>query len=174
MDIYLNWDNFNTSHVTVYPAAISSCSAQVPYFNTSHVTVYLPETTLSSLLQSFQYIPCYGLSYYGFFSWHISPHFNTSHVTVYRIWRTCSMTSISISIHPMLRFIMINSLPICVIFLISIHPMLRFIYYIVFYRYDFIIISIHPMLRFITTLFCTGLVDVGFQYIPCYGLSYQM
>ena len=54
--------NFNTSHVTVYPFYLSVYTIQYCYFNTSHVTVY-PLLVLMLAL--------------------VIADFNTSHVTVY-------------------------------------------------------------------------------------------
>ena len=56
------YNDFNTSHVTVYLVLGAIVAAGV-YFNTSHVTVYLSALFLIIVLVM---------------------HFNTSHVTVYR------------------------------------------------------------------------------------------
>ena len=61
----------------------------VCYFNTSHVTVYL---TGSSTRES------------------RTIYFNTSHVTVYHHWKNAKPRWMSISIHLMLLFIVLNSL----------------------------------------------------------------
>ena len=99
--------NFNTSHVTVYHYSVEICQAGrkisihpmlrfIPHryriklwhqhFNTSHVTVYPLRNTSFQSHQTFQYIPCYGLSILQMHRFHIPP----------------------ISIHPMLRFIDIS------------------------------------------------------------------
>ena len=119
--------NFNTSHVTVYPACQPLFSSGITDFNTSHVTVYPVNLNFWLLYKKFQYIPCYCLSFFVFsFCLHIL-YFNTSHVTVYRIRGCFRHYTNDISIHPMLLFIslvrvlMVNGINI------SIHPMLLFI-----------------------------------------------
>ena len=119
--------DFNTSHVTVYPQADGKKEQCQVDFNTSHVTVYLSPPRIEArkrkisihlmlrfisahmflyaCASSFQYISCYGLSWYleqfpryKDISIHlmlrfifvfcilatVSAYFNTSHVTVYR------------------------------------------------------------------------------------------
>ena len=92
----------------------------------------------------------------------------------------------------MLRFIALFILLSVFLALISIHPMLRFIIIYNQCIWIFFFISIHPMLRFIVTNKVTerwqnnfntshvtvypqfaiaGVKILGFQYIPCYGLS---
>ena len=79
--------------------------------------------------------------------------------------------SASISIHPMLRFILLPLNNSSQKYLISIHPMLRFI----IRKQRFLpfksVISIHPMLRFINPIRSKKSAEFKFQYIPCYGLS---
>ena len=57
---------------------------------------------------------------------------------------------------------------------ISIHPMLRFISSIFLLWLGLWFISIHPMLRFIEREVRVPDMLIVFQYIPCYGLSKQM
>ena len=118
-------------------------------FNTSHVTVYHHTRSDRALIQSFQYIPCYGLSK------PLTPHklhqqnFNTSHVTVYQSDLIKFLFEFIISIHPMLRFI-VRALEIP-------YPFQRF-QYIPCYGLS------------ISLLFYPTFFEL-FQYIPCYGLS---
>ena len=66
-----------------------------------------PQETFCQYFFVFQYIPCYGLSTSKVFSQASSKYFNTSHVTVYRIrFLPCAHVCF-ISIHPMLRFILL-------------------------------------------------------------------
>ena len=76
-------DNFNTSHVTVYPKYTFSPRDYQANFNTSHVTVYLvPKAT---------YEPVGPISIHPMLLFimgkrefeKLKPNFNTSHVTVY-------------------------------------------------------------------------------------------
>ena len=101
-------------------------------------------------------------------------HFNTSHVTVYRTERVRRNRFFLISIHPMLRFIPHFFTIDTFLSNISIHPMLRFICSVLLFIGLLITISIHPMLRFISKEALKLNVAVGFQYIPCYGLSTKM
>ena len=104
--MFIWWNHFNTSHVTVYPRLLALKRNQNSDFNTSHVTVYLVvdnNLPKSRKFQSiscyglsrdnewilgryhvFQYISCYGLSLRICSITGICRHFNTSHVTVYR------------------------------------------------------------------------------------------
>ena len=81
-------NNFNTSHVTVYPATPITAAPAGFDFNTSHVTVYPDElkSTADDII-----------------------HFNTSHVTVYRRRTYSYRKVIQISIHLMLLFIPVVS-----------------------------------------------------------------
>ena len=87
-EIYVNQlRDFNTSHVTVYPALILQCLVdnwisihlmllfilisffpfiRFVHFNTSHVTVYPVPTRFFFILFKFQYISCYCLSLSSF------------------------------------------------------------------------------------------------------------
>ena len=40
---FLQYQDFNTSHVTVYPCSAKTSLPDLYHFNTSHVTVYLPK-----------------------------------------------------------------------------------------------------------------------------------
>ena len=104
--MFIWWNHFNTSHVTVYPRLLALKRNQNSDFNTSHVTVYLVVDNNLPKSRKFQYISCYGLSRdnewilgrYHVFQYiscyglslricsitGICRHFNTSHVTVYR------------------------------------------------------------------------------------------
>ena len=78
--------NFNTSHVTVYHHFLKIKKFASCYFNTSHVTVYR-----SSALIYRKKVR----------------NFNTSHVTVYQGLEVDMNLCPFISIHPMLRFILL-------------------------------------------------------------------
>ena len=104
--MFIWWNHFNTSHVTVYPRLLALKRNQNSDFNTSHVTVYLVVDNNLPKSRKFQYISCYGLSRdnewilgrYHVFQYiscyglslricsitGICRHFNTSHVTVYQ------------------------------------------------------------------------------------------
>ena len=120
--------DFNTSHVTVYLNVpikfsfesiisihpmllfISSSISNLlenPYFNTSHVTVYRNTEGFAGKMETFQYIPCYCLSWIVLYRWQLS---------------------YSISIHPMLLFISLGRRLGQKEKTISIHPMLLFIH----------------------------------------------
>ena len=119
--------DFNTSHVTVYQVSAGACPAEVP----------------------FQYISCYGLSWFS-----VAPVFANI-----------------ISIHLMLRFIADSLRKLEWILVISIHLMLRFILCqcpVSDSRSEFQYISCYGLSKFRIFLFYSGLV---FQYISCYGLS---
>ena len=117
-------------------------------FNTSHVTVYPNIETEETDIWKFQYISCYCLSVQwriGRIKFRISIHlmllfilsernqlqpqhyFNTSHVTVYQESRTRSKKSSRISIHLMLLFIVTLLSGSSNTAIISIHLMLLFI-----------------------------------------------
>ena len=76
-------NNFNTSHVTVYPFIPTSKNSLPGDFNTSHVTVYRFAEEGIPLIVIFQYISCYCLSWQTFMIFLSILYFNTSHVTVY-------------------------------------------------------------------------------------------
>mgnify|MGYP000069835518 CR=1 FL=1 len=82
--MFIWWNHFNTSHVTVYPRLLALKRNQNSDFNTSHVTVYLVVDNNLPKSRKFQYISCYGLSLRICSITGICRHFNTSHVTVYR------------------------------------------------------------------------------------------
>ena len=97
---------------------------------------------------SFQYIPCYGLSGRQVKEGEILLDFNTSHVTVYRMLRNGGLKGDPISIHPMLRFIMLGVLK-CITKL----------------HFNTSHVTVYHILGFNEFSVCQ------FQYIPCYGLS---
>ena len=76
-------NNFNTSHVTVYPFIPTSKNSLPGDFNTSHVTVYPCGYFIGYDNLVFQYISCYCLSAEQGGYIISGLHFNTSHVTVY-------------------------------------------------------------------------------------------
>ena len=119
---------FNTSHVKVYHGKYIVEQAQHSYFNTSHVKVYR------------QCIQCWKWRY---------GYFNTSHVKVYPSFSGKLLPFIFISIHPMLKFILMRLQPCSSLSPISIHPMLKFISQAVKNCLHLCPISIHPMLKFI-------------------------
>ena len=98
-------------------------------------------------------------------------HFNTSHVTVYHHAGVGSWFRSQISIHPMLRFIIMyvcSKLSEC---FISIHPMLRFIIsatdgtlFFKNFNTSHVTVYLHWCTEHKPCFFI-------FQYIPCYGLS---
>ena len=122
----------------------------------------------------FQYISCYGLSWYCRQNIIKYLYFNTSHVTVYHDiadeaetrqgfqYISCYGLSSNrrsgrndrrISIHLMLRFIPCIC-KFCILrHIISIHLMLRFIFFKKMKKYCCFCISIHLMLRFINLFF---------------------
>ena len=142
-------------------------------FNTSHVTVYQKkwrywmQALCISIHPMLRFIMTVGSD-----GKPVLKHFNTSHVTVYRTERVRRNRFFLISIHPMLRFIPHFFTIDTFLSNISIHPMLRFICSVLLFIGLLITISIHPMLRFISKEALKLNVAVGFQYIPCYGLSY--
>ena len=96
-------------------------------FNTSHVTVYLQPLLQYHRQDPFQYISCYCLSVFPMSEYIRTSHFNTSHVTVYRYGSILWIRFSGISIHLMLLFIVIDSVPSLQPKDISIHLMLLFI-----------------------------------------------
>ena len=124
--VTLDFANFNTSHVAVYPCtyrnhivyntiSIHLMLLFIPNpavnptnhsnFNTSHVTVYRTSLVKKFNDMSFQYISCYCLSYLRHVYSHLSLNFNTSHVTVYQTCKSFFYIVYEISIHLMLLFI---------------------------------------------------------------------
>ena len=100
------WDNFNTSHVTVYQDVAQWGTQGGPNFNTSHVTVYRLRQRLNIGLIDISIHPM--LRFILRLPWSV-------------------LSDNSISIHPMLRFIRIPIGKADTKNHISIHPMLRFI-----------------------------------------------
>ena len=140
-------------------------------FTTSHVTVYLCYIALAPLSQL---------------------HFNTSHVTVYRELKSSYFTSLIISIHLMLLFIMSSDILLisyaafqyisCYCLSIAILKLIWSLYYfntshVTVYLYissataHTAFISIHLMLLFIPFTHQTSFWLLLFQYISCYCLS---
>ena len=111
----------------------------------------------------FQYIPCYGLSFFRKETYVSCKNFNTSHVTVYLSFFLLYAVRTNISIHPMLRFIDERSRNNITVYTISIHPMLRFIYCAICNISFSLLISIHPMLRFIVTKMDHRKVEINFN-----------
>ena len=119
-------------------------------FNTSHVTLYRG----------------FGAGYDVVFN-----SFNTSHVTLYLNRSALRKSQKTVSIHPMLLFIVSLSFSFCLAF-VSIHPMLLFIKLAdwnvcVFARFNTSHVTLY---RCILVNEC--MPDV-FQYIPCYSLSHR-
>ena len=119
--------DFNTSHVTLYPVLDSGVLHQRNCFNTSHVTLYLraeaPRTIRGMVsihlmllfiengkwlhlpMESFQYISCYSLSPLPRMHTIRLESFNTSHVTLYLLLMDGALRNHFVSIHLMLLFI---------------------------------------------------------------------
>ena len=97
----------------------------------------------------FQYIPCYGLSFFRKETYVSCKNFNTSHVTVYLSFFLLYAVRTNISIHPMLRFISNGKRRYMCQSLFQYIPCYGLSKPVIF-GYDEI---------------------QKFQYIPCYGLS---
>ena len=98
-------------------------------------------------IPEFQYILCYGSTFFCTAFYRRRKHFNTSYVTVQLIPTHNKNPPKNISIHLMLRFNYINTT--C--------------------SFNFIFISIHLMLRFNFDVFFIKFNYARFQYILCYG-----
>ena len=122
-------------------------------------------------LESFQYIPCYGLSTSTVTESSGSTYFNTSHVTVYHSIGNRATWSNIISIHPMLRFIFTIQFSCIRSNKISIHPMLRFIARRLIFFSEFQAFQYIPCYGLSNSACASKLDAFRFQYIPCYGLS---
>ena len=147
---YISYNDFNTSHVTVYLHLLYSLHHHTIHFNTSHVTVYHPNCSSSS-----------GNGLY----------FNTSHVTVYQCLYPLLLWILQISIHLMLLFI---SIPIPSSFdctCISIHLMLLFISDTVQQTTMNIYFNTSHVTVYPVTRTKGQPMVLAFQYISCYCLS---
>ena len=169
--MFIWWNHFNTSHVTVYPRLLALKRNQNSDFNTSHVTVYLVVDNNLPKSRKFQYISCYGLSLRILCTRDCCTSFQ--YISCYGLSKekTTGKTALVISIHLMLRFIPRNYITLDQIRRISIHLMLRFIVDIIKDLLCQADISIHLMLRFIQMFLLSVQLFQPFQYISCYGLS---
>ena len=148
--MFIWWNHFNTSHVTVYPRLLALKRNQNSDFNTSHVTVYL-RTRCSPFFAQLNFNTSHVTVYRRYNQRPLvsSGHFNTSHATVYPDVSVIGSVVPTISIHLMLRFICFG---------LTIANSLSWFQYISCYglspdtRRSFwhVDISIHLMLRFIT------------------------
>ena len=139
--------NFNTSYVTVQRFKDVQPWNALLDFNTSYVTVQRTVTIKLEFIPEFQYILCYGSTFFCTAFYRGRKHFNTSYVTVQLIPTHNKNPPKNISIHLMLRFNNSKYLRIIPKYKISIHLMLRF-------NTD------------ISPVFCNFF---KFQYILCYG-----
>ena len=140
--------NFNTSYVTVQRFKDVQPWNALLDFNTSYVTVQRTVTIKLEFIPEFQYILCYGSTFFCTAFYRGRKHFNTSYVTVQLIPTHNKNPPKNISIHLMLRFNYINTTCSFNFIFISIHLMLRFNnskYLRIIPKYK---ISIHLMLRF--------------------------
>ena len=86
--MFIWWNHFNTSHVTVYPRLLALKRNQNSDFNTSHVTVYpekLHHTRSDQAHFNTSHVTVYLRTRCSPFFAQLN--FNTSHVTVYQIWK---------------------------------------------------------------------------------------
>ena len=119
----------------------------------------------------FQYISCYGLSFSCSFRYQENFYFNTSHVTVYHQQWIFPVSRLAISIHLMLRFIIVqpSSPSIELVFqYISCYGLSAYSRCTFQYRMQFQYISCYGLSKTIGKKTGQGIV---FQYISCYGLS---
>ena len=103
--------NFNTSHVTVYPNIVQPTTPSIEHFNTSHVTVY--HRSFCYWFSSSHHFNTSHVTVYPKVQSNakcVSYNFNTSHVTVYLCNLHKNVPCCRISIHLMLRFISFNRL----------------------------------------------------------------
>ena len=149
MEMGIVIQDFNTSHVTVYPVDCAFICAFTPYFNTSHVTVYRTPKKILGMIHWFQYISCYCLSQSIQWKRLTSSNFNTSHVTVYR-----EEIANAFYVNPEFQYISCYCLSTTIKIWL---PILG--------------ISIHLMLLFIIYNHTKFIVFYWFQYISCYCLS---
>ena len=161
------------------------------YFNTSHVTVYPAAAPSALSIAEFQYISCYCLSrsliwilimkaisihlMLLFIEGYIKiyegiGHFNTSHVTVYRVCRSMYVRRSTFQ-YISCYCLSVWRLWVDRTYYISIHLMLLFIDIIRMKWHIQSIISIHLMLLFIARYLRRIHNLRSFQYISCYCLS---
>ena len=121
--------------------------------------------------QQFQYIPCYGLSAFMYASVNKLPSFQ--YIPCYGLsWavRTATSGAWLISIHPMLRFIIIG--PASAVIAADFNTSHVTVYHVPFGYVKLLIqfqyIPCYGLSHYVS---CTSPNIPQFQYIPCYGLS---
>ena len=138
--------NFNTTLVKVHQALYEEIRAQEEHFNTTLVKVHLQKRKLKRLQIAY---------------------FNTTLVKVHPVCKRYFEQVKSISIQPLLRFILESNLLYSLNNIISIQPLLRFICGRDSKGSRSKTISIQPLLRFISKAGFADMDTTIFQYNPC-------